>query len=167
MKNIVLIGMPGSGKTTVSTMLSKELNWPLIDIDQYLVEKYQQSIEDMFNISEEYFRERETICCKEVSTLQGHILSTGGGVIKNQINIEMLKENGIIFLLDRRIENIIQDIETSTRPLLKEGKEKLYTLYHERHALYLKSADVIVDNNHDIKDTIKQIIDYYHRIPAM
>ena len=127
MKNIVLIGMPGSGKTTVSTMLSKELNWPLIDIDQYLVEKYQQSIEDMFNISEEYFRERETICCKEVSTLQGHILSTGGGVIKNQINIEMLKENGIIFLLDRRIENIIQDIETSTRPLLKEGKEKLYT----------------------------------------
>lgn len=160
MKNIVLIGMPGSGKTTISQQLSERLHFPLIDIDEYLVNKFKQSIDDMFAISEAYFRERETLCCQEVSQLSGYILSTGGGVIKNQENITALKKNGIIFLLDRNVENIIQDIETSTRPLLKEGKERLYTLYQERNALYHQSADVIIDNNRDIEYTLKQITDY-------
>lgn len=160
MKNIVLIGMPGSGKTTISQQLSKRLGYPLIDIDEYLVHKFKQSIDDMFSISETYFRERETICCHDVAELSGHVLSTGGGVIKNQENITALKKNGVIFLLDRAVENIIQDIETRTRPLLKEGKERLYTLYEERNALYRQSADVIIDNNKDIEYTLKQIMEY-------
>ena len=164
MKNIVLIGMPGSGKTTVSKLLSQQLCLPLIDIDEYIVDKYQQTIEDMFNINEAYFRERETICCQEVGLLDGYVLSTGGGVIKNQVNVDALKQNGVIFLLDRSVENIIQDIETSTRPLLKEGKQKLYTLYEERHELYHQSADVVIDNNKEIVYTLKQIIDYMESI---
>ena len=160
MKNIVLIGMPGSGKTTISKLLAERLKKPLIDIDEYLVDKYDQSISDMFNISEDYFRQRETICCKELANKEGYILSTGGGVIKRQENIEALKQNGIIFLLDRKVENIIQDIETSSRPLLKEGKQKIYTLYEERHELYHQSAQVIIDNNLDIETTLNQIITY-------
>lgn len=160
MKNIILIGMPGSGKTTVSKELQKRLNLPVIDIDEYLVSKFNQSIEDMFTISEDYFRERESICCHEVSKLKGHIISTGGGVIKRQENIKVLKQNGVIFLLDRDVENIIQDIETSTRPLLKEGKERLYTLYNERYELYKQAADVRIDNNKDMENTLKQIIHY-------
>ncbi len=159
MKNIVLIGMPGSGKTTISKLLSEKLNYPLIDVDEYLVNKFNQSIEDMFNISEDYFREKETVCCKEVALLEGHIISTGGGVIKRQENIDALKANGIIFLLDRDVETIIQDIKTSTRPLLKEGKERLYTLHQERDALYRQSADIVVDNNQDIEYTLKQIME--------
>ena len=67
MENIVLIGMMGCGKTTISNLLSKELSRPLIDIDEYLVDKYDMTIPEMFDISEDYFRERETICCQAVS----------------------------------------------------------------------------------------------------
>ncbi len=160
MKNIILIGMPGSGKTTISNLLGEKLNRPVIDIDEYLVDKYQMSIDEMFSISEDYFRQRETICCKEVAGLSGHILSTGGGVIKRPENIEALKQNGVVFLLDRSVENIITDIEISTRPLLKEGKERIYTLYEERKDLYLNSADVRIDNNHSLEYTIKEILYY-------
>ena len=162
MKNIVLIGMPGSGKTTIAKKLSEVLNMPLIDVDEYIVKKYRLSIKEMFEISEDYFRECETNCVKEVSLKSGVIISTGGGVIKKSENIEALKTNGIIFLLDRKLENIIKDIETSTRPLLKEGKEKIYTLYSEREMLYLNSAHQVIDNNGTIKQTLAQIMFYYH-----
>jgi len=95
MENIVLIGMMGCGKTTISNLLSKELSRPLIDIDEYLVDKYDMTIPEMFDISEDYFRERETICCQEVGLLENYIISTGGGVIKNPKNIEM----GLLFIL--------------------------------------------------------------------
>ena len=81
MKNIILIGMMGCGKTTVSKLLSEKMNQPLVDIDEYLVDKYQMTIPEMFDISEGYFRERETVCCQEIGLLDGYIISTGGGVI--------------------------------------------------------------------------------------
>lgn len=161
MKNIVLIGMPGSGKTTISKVLGEKLNKEVIDIDEYLVNKFQMSIPDMFNISEDYFRERETICCKEVSQKDGIIISCGGGVVKRSENIEALKETGIIYFLERSCENIIGDVDISTRPLLQEGKNKIYTLFNERHELYLNSASVVIDNNRQLDDAINDIINHY------
>ena len=128
MKNIVLIGIMGCGKTTVSLLLAEKLARPVIDIDEYLEKKYQMSIPEMFAISEAYFRERETICCQEVSKLDGYIISTGGGVIKNPENMKALKENGIVIYIDRPISMILEDVETSSRPLLKDGAEKLFDL---------------------------------------
>ena len=110
MENIVLIGMMGCGKTTISNLLSKELSRPLIDIDEYLVDKYDMTIPEMFDISEDYFRERETICCQEVGLLENYIISTGGGVIKNPKNIEALQRNGIIIYIDRPVELILSDV---------------------------------------------------------
>lgn len=161
MKNLVLIGMPGSGKTTISKKLSEILHMPLIDIDEYIVKKYNQSINDMFSINEEYFRKREAICTQEVAIRSGYIISTGGGVVKKSENIQALQKNGMIFLLDRRVENIIQDIETSHRPLLKDGKERLYELYKQRKMLYQQSANYIIDNNNEIDLTISMIIAQY------
>ena len=78
MKNIVLIGIMGCGKTTVSLLLAEKLARPVIDIDEYLEKKYQMSIPEMFAMSEAYFRERETICCQEVSKLSLiHIFAEG------------------------------------------------------------------------------------------
>lgn len=157
MKNIVLIGMMGCGKTTVSKELAKSLKRPVIDIDDYLEEKYQMSISQMFDISEDYFREREHICCQDVAVLDGYIVSTGGGVIKNIKNIEVLKKNGIIFYLDRPVEMIFKDIDISQRPLLKDGPSKLYELYQQRHQLYLDACDYHVYNDSSLEDIVMKI----------
>ena len=158
MKNIVLIGIMGCGKTTIAALLAKKLKRPVIDIDEYLEKKYQMSIPEMFAISEAYFRERETICCQEVSKLNGYIISTGGGVIKNPENMKALKENGIVIYIDRPISMILEDVETSSRPLLKDGAEKLFDLYKERHQLYLDSCDYHIMNDVTIDEFINNII---------
>lgn len=160
MKNIVLIGMMGCGKTTIASMLSKTLSRPVIDIDEYLVDKYQMTIPEMFDISEDYFRERESLCCEEVALKDGYIISTGGGVITNPQNIKALKQNGLIIYLDRPIDMIISDIETSTRPLLKEGTDKLYELYQKRHQKYLDACDIHIINNSTLDDVVNKIIKY-------
>ena len=116
------------------------------------------TIPQMFEISEDYFRERETICCQEVGQLEGYIISTGGGVIKNSKNIEALRENGMIIYIDRPVEAILNDVEISTRPLLKDGPEKLYDLYHERHELYLQACDFHILNNNSLESVVDHII---------
>lgn len=158
MENIVLIGMMGCGKTTISTLLAKELSKPIIDIDEYLVDKYQMTIPQMFDISEDYFRERETICCQEVGQLENCIISTGGGVIKNLKNIEALRKNGIIIYIDRPVEFILNDVETTSRPLLKDGPDKLYQLYKERHQGYLDACDYRIQNISSLEDIVQKII---------
>lgn len=159
MKNIVLIGIMGCGKTTISRLLSQRLNRPVIDLDEYLVEKYDQTISSMFDISEDYFRDRESECCKDVSLLEGYIVSTGGGVIKREENMEYLKKNGYIIYLDRPIINILEDVETASRPLLKDGPEKLYDLYDQRHQLYLKYCDYHLMNDSSLEDIVDKIVE--------
>lgn len=159
MKNIVLIGMPGSGKTTLSQTLSKTLQRPHVDLDTYIVETYHMSIPDMFAYGEEYFRERETLCCQKVANTKGHIIATGGGIIKNANNIKYLKETGCIIYLDRPIQEIIKDLDVSTRPLLNNDVETLYDLYHERHQKYLAACDIHIINTKDITTITKKIIE--------
>ncbi|MGB4440093.1 MAG: shikimate kinase [Sedimentibacter sp.] len=156
-KNIVLIGMPGSGKSTIGCMLSKKINMDYIDMDEYIETSENKTIKEMFQISEEYFRDVETKCAKELSKLNSHIIATGGGIIKRKNNIEMFKENSIIIFINRPMDNIIQDIDTNVRPLLAEGKNKLDQLYNERFPLYKKYCDIEIINSGEISHVIQQI----------
>lgn len=157
-RNIVLIGMMGCGKTTIAHILGQELNRPVVDIDDYLVEKYGMTIPEMFEISEDYFREREHECCRLIGEWDNFVISTGGGVIKNSLNIECLHKNGIIIYLDRPVEHILQDIDTSSRPLLKNGASALYALYDQRHEQYLKACDYCVKNTTSVYDVVQKIL---------
>ena len=158
MKNIVLIGMMGCGKTTVSKMLSERLDMPMVDVDEYIETKYDITIPEMFDISEDYFRNCEQTCCEIIGKWKGFVISTGGGVIKNPHNIEMLKENGVIIYLDRPIEHILQDIDIQSRPLLKDGPDKLYELYKQRHHLYLEACDYCVQNTSSLSHVVDEIV---------
>jgi shikimate kinase len=159
MKNIVLIGIMGCGKTTISKLLAQRLNRPVIDMDDYVVEKFNMTISEMFDVSEDYFRDNESECCKDLALLDNYIISTGGGVIKRENNINELKKNGIIIYIDRPIINIVEDVETSTRPLLKDGPQKLYDLYEERNPLYMNACDYHIMNDSSLEEIVNKIIE--------
>lgn len=156
-KNIVLIGMPGSGKTTIGYELSKKLDMNFIDVDRYVEENEKSSISDMFEISEEYFRRIENKYIEKLSKLNSTVIATGGGVIKNENNILMLKNNSIIIYVNRKIDDIMKDIDVSKRPLLKNGKDRLKELFEERHHLYQKYCDLEVVNDSGIIDIVNRI----------
>ena len=156
MENIVLIGMMGCGKTTISKLLGKKLNKLVIDTDEYIVNKYHQTIDEMFVIGEDYFRENETNVCKEIVKLNGYIISTGGGIVLDPLNIKYLKENGIVVFIDRPLNNIKKDVDISSRPLLKEGSDKLDKLYNQRYQLYLEACDIHLVND----DSLEVVTDH-------
>lgn len=156
MSNIVLIGMMGSGKTTVGKLLSESIHQPFIDTDALIEERFG-SIHALFERGEETFRAAEHTILDEVSQLDGYILSTGGGVVKNKDNIELLRKNGLVFFLDRPVSMIIKDIDVSTRPLLKNGPDILYKLYEERLPLYLTACHHRIDSSVSVYDVVSEI----------
>ncbi|SFD15505.1 shikimate kinase [Clostridium uliginosum] len=158
MKNkIVLIGMPGCGKTTIGKMLSKELNLKFFDMDDYIEKISSQTVTQLFEDGEENFRNFETLACKELAEMKNALISSGGGIIKRIENIEVLKKESWIIFIDRPIQNILEDVDISGRPLLKDGKERLIKLYEERYDLYKKVADEIIKNDDEIREAINQI----------
>ena len=154
---IVLIGMPGSGKTTIGKILAKQLKIKFYDMDDYIQEMTSKTIAELFEKGEDYFRNIETQACRELSDKNNILISTGGGVIKKKENIDILKQDSIIIFLNRPVENILQDVDVSKRPLLKDGKEKVLNLYKERYELYKEAADKIVINNGTINDVIHEL----------
>ncbi len=158
MNNIVLIGMPGCGKTTIGKELAIMLNLEFIDIDEYIEKENNEKIKDMFvKYGEEYFRNKEKKAVEKVSSCKNKVISTGGGVIKHNINMVNLKETGTIIFINRPIRKIIADIDTSCRPLLSENKEKIYKLFEERYDLYKEYADYEVVNDNTLEQIIEEI----------
>lgn len=161
---ILLIGMPGAGKTTVGMEVSSRINYNFCDMDRYIEEISNSTVKELFSISEDFFRDYETRACKELSSLDEKIvISSGGGIIKRKENMDFFKEKGIIVFIDRPVENIAKDIETSSRPLLKDGKAKLYNLYSERYNLYNDYCHYRIANDKDIQNTIDNVIEVINK----
>ncbi|MGG7178048.1 shikimate kinase [Clostridium paraputrificum] len=155
---VVLIGMPGCGKTTIGKVLAKELNYNFYDMDSYIEEISEKTVKELFVDGEEVFRAWETKACEELSKKKRAIISSGGGVIKKCINTEILRKEGIILFIDRPIEMILEDVDVNSRPLLNGGKEKIYELYDERYELYNAAADEVIANEGFLRDTIDDAI---------
>lgn len=148
--NIVLIGMPMSGKSHYSRLLSTRYQKELYDIDSKIEETFNMPISNYFSIyGETSFRTEESKAIKLVSEHHNKIISTGGGSILKEINIQFLKQNGIIIFLDAPLD-FLKKCNPKNRPLLKE-KNSLENLYNERYQIYKKNADIIIQK--DILDS--------------
>lgn len=98
---------------------------------------------------------------------QHAVIACGGGAVLREQNMELLKQSGVVYYLDRPVERIAGDIRLSTRPLLKQGKERLYQLYRERAELYENAADEIVSNEGVAKQTLQRLMDRIKRREAL
>ncbi len=155
MENIVLIGMPASGKSTVGKLLSKKIGYEYYDADRYLEKNENVRISTLFaEKGEDYFRKLETEYLKKLSQKKKIIISTGGGAVKKQENMEILKKNGIIVFLSRSIDKIAKE-NHEHRPLL-QNIDNIHKLYSERIELYNRYADIIIENEGTLEETVNK-----------
>ena len=148
MRNLVLIGLSGCGKSSLGRRLSRRLHMPLFDTDAMAVEAEGRSILQIFADSgEAYFRDLESAACHALAELEGVVIATGGGAVLREENMEALARNGLIFFIDRHPSRILRSGSLCDRPLVQDDRERLFRLHAERLPLYRRWADVTIRNS--------------------
>lgn len=160
-ENIVLTGMPSSGKSLIGAMIAKKLGREFLDVDKMIEEQTGIEIGNTFREKgEEGFRELEKGVVASVSLRQGVVISTGGGTVLDALNVHRLKRNGRIYLLDRDLNLLIPSPD---RPLASD-KRQLVDLFAKRRNFYLDAADAIIDNNSSLEDAVERLIEAHFRL---
>ncbi|MEE1013146.1 MAG: shikimate kinase [Clostridia bacterium] len=156
-KDLILIGMPGCGKSTLGRGLADELRLPFLDLDAAIEDAAGRPIPEIFETQgEEGFRRLETETFR-ASVTSGKVIATGGGIVTREENLPIAK-NGLVIFIDRPLEHIMGDVQTETRPLLAEGKQRLQKLYEQRYDLYVAWADIRIANTGTPEETLKTIV---------
>jgi shikimate kinase len=148
--NLFLVGLMGSGKTTIGKLLAKHRGLAFVDSDHEIVARCGVSIPTIFEIEgEEGFRKREACIIDELSQRQGLVLATGGGAVIRPENRANLKGRGtVVYLRCQPRELYLRTRHDKNRPLLQtdDPLQKLKDLYLARHALYMAVADIVLDS---------------------
>ena len=151
-KNLILVGMPGCGKSTIGRKLAARLDRPLVDTDEEIVKRIGCTIPEYFaSHGEEEFRKREHEVLRDFSSRSGQVIATGGGIVTRPENMDPLRENSMVVFLRREIEKL----PTRGRPISQSSD--LHELYEKRRPLYEAAADVTVDNIRP-EQTVEEIL---------
>lgn len=153
MKNIVLIGFMGTGKSSTGRALATKLGYAFVDVDQKIEEEQGMSIHQMFaDKGEEFFRACEREMVQRLSDRRNTVIATGGGTVKNPENMKVLRESGFVVCLSADVDTVLERTRRKgVRPLLdganeEERRRKIETLMEERKDLY-RHADYKVDTS--------------------
>lgn len=153
MQNIILVGMPGCGKTTIGKLLAEKAGKTFADSDLLITELAEKPIPQIFaEDGEETFRFWETEALKHLGKQSGLVIATGGGCVTQNRNYPLLHQNGTVFWLKRHLDLL----PTGGRPLSQQNK--LADMYVLRQPLYESFADFIVENNDTVQETIRSIL---------
>ncbi len=160
MKNIVLIGMPGCGKSTIGTLLAEKLGRTLADADEKIISLAGKSIPDIFaQDGEPTFRDWETKALAELGKQSGLVIATGGGCVTQKRNYPLLHQNGYLVWLERDCSVL----PTDGRPLSQAND--LGKMYAARKSLYEAFADIRVENAGTPEETAQKILDALEELP--
>ena len=159
MENIVLIGMPGSGKTTIGKLIAQRLGRPFYDADAEIEKISGKTIPEIFaSEGEGAFRAKETEILSELGKKSGAIIATGGGCITREENYAHLHQNAVIVFIQRNISLLARD----GRPLSQNAD--LSEMYERRLPLYLRFADEVVENDGTLSEAVDVVLDgFYYR----
>lgn len=160
--NIILIGAPGCGKSTMGAELEKLMGGKLCDLDSMIEMEEKRSINDIFaSEGEDYFREKETEVFKKALEKSGRIISTGGGIVERNNISEMKSEKDIVIFINTPVSWLENRIKNDiSRPLLAENAvEKLHMLLNRREKLYKNYADIVFEPKMNIKDSAVSVLD--------
>ncbi|MEG2002112.1 MAG: shikimate kinase [Clostridia bacterium] len=155
--NILLIGMPGSGKTSVGEEIAKRLGRQFFDTDAMIIERNGKSIMEVFaERGEEFFRSVESETMLEIGKKNGIVIATGGGIVKTDANDFAMQQNCFVVYVDRDIDRLARN----GRPLSKDVNT-LAEIYRERQSKYHTWSDFVVQNDKSINDCVKKIMEKY------
>lgn len=160
--NIYLIGMPGSGKTTIGKKLAERMNYRYIDLDEYIEQKACLFISEIFQMyGENYFRDLETNMLKELSELNNIVVACGGGIVVNKKNKALMK--GLVLYLTAPLAELERRTKGTEdiRPLLNE--KTVYDLYEERKDKYTFFSDIDIDTTKMDVSSIIEVINNYEK----
>ena len=157
--NIVLTGMPASGKTTIGRIIAQKLNRELIDTDLLIEKDQDMTIPQIFHqFGENYFRDVETRIIKEAAAKTGTVISTGGGAVLRGENVEALKLSGRIFFIDRDPAALTP---TSDRPKAF-NREEIMKRYEERYDIYVSTADHIIKSEETAEEAAFEVLEEFN-----
>ena len=165
MKNIVLTGFMGTGKTTVGQLLAEELHRQFFDTDQIIEEKLGTSIKEFFKkAGETKFREIEAKTIALISNIEDAVISCGGGVVVNPINVKNLRKNGIIINLYASADHILKRLPLlDSRPLIKQmlnPYEGIKKMLAQRQKAYQQCDFAVNTDNLTPEQVVEQILDH-------
>lgn len=161
--NIILIGMMGTGKTTIGQALSEQIGWTWVDTDEEIVSRMGKSIPDLFaQDGEKAFRDIESSVLSKLLLSRNQIITTGGGIVINPVNRQMIRQGGWVIALQAPVEVLVDRVKQDpNRPLLQGNpEERMRTLWNERAHLY-EFADLKIDTSIASKEEIvRSIIEF-------
>lgn len=162
MNNIILCGFMGAGKTVVGRELAKLMGFKFVDTDELIEKEQGIAIKAIFAArGEEYFRELEYKVCKEIGKTKNSVVSTGGGALTFERNVNELKKSGKVVFLDASFDVICERIGNSTSRPLFQDREKAKELYDSRKEKYSAAADYIIDGDISARMAALKIADIF------
>lgn len=160
--NIVLCGFMGAGKTSVGKELARITGRTFVDTDELIEQEQGKAISDIFAKSgEDYFRELEYEMCRKAAKMENAVVSTGGGAMTFERNVQAIKEGSRVVFLDTSFDVICKRVGSGeTRPLFK-NRENAKRLFDERREKYLKASDIVINGNLPVSKAAEHIAEKF------
>ena len=159
MKNLYIVGMMGAGKTCIGKIVAKKRRLRFIDTDAFIEVRAGMSVAEIFDREgEEGFRKRETETLRFLSKKKNCVISTGGGIVTREENIELMRNSGTVVWLKRDLNTVIENPRIRKRPLLAEDPTVIFDLMEKRTPAYKKACHFVVYNDEDRMGAVNEIL---------